>query len=87
MREEVGWTVSLHRQSWSCCDLEEEERKRQQERSTAFQRSGFYKTSGEGIECMSYSCRRIPPTPPHEHTRIHNTQGIDKGRERDWKRK
>ena len=41
MREEVGWTVSLHRQSWSCYDLEEEERMRQQERSTAFQRSGF----------------------------------------------
>ena len=50
--------------------------------------SANYKTSGEGIECMSYSCRRMPPPPsPHEHTHMHNTEGIDKGRERDWKRK
>ena len=89
MKDEVGWTVSLHRQSWSCCDLEEEERKRQQEGLTVFQRSGFRLGDSylEGIECM-YSCRRMPPPPPpHEHTHMHNTQGIDKGKERDWKRK
>ena len=31
--------------------------------------SANYKTSGEGIECMSYSCRRMPaPSTPRTYT-------------------